>query len=103
MKIYLAGPLFTEAERAFNLELAHLLEKEGHEVYLPQRDTPAASGPGRNRPVLRQAVRLGAITLRDVVQAIGPVRPALLVGPTVEFVSGPERSRQHRRHRIRVG
>jgi len=45
MKIYLAGPLFTEAERAFNLELAHLLEKEGHEVYLPQREM---SGGGRH-------------------------------------------------------
>src|SRR2546428_13496489 len=53
MKIYLAGPLFTEAERAFNLELAHLLEKEGHEVYLPQRDTPAASGPGRTATLFR--------------------------------------------------
>jgi len=43
MRIYLAGPLFTEAERAFSLELAHLLEKEGHEVYLPQH---AMSGGG---------------------------------------------------------
>ena len=53
MKIYLAGPLFTEAERAFNLELAHLLEKEGHEVYLPQHENPAASGPGRTATIFR--------------------------------------------------
>ncbi len=61
MKIYLAGPLFTEAERAFNLELAHILEKEGHEVYLPQRDTPAASGPGRAATIFR-ANLTGSIT-----------------------------------------
>ena len=53
MRIYLAGPLFTEAERAFSLELAHLLEKEGHEVYLPQHENPAASGPGRTATIFR--------------------------------------------------
>jgi len=36
MKIYLAGPLFTTAEREFNLRLANLLREEGHEVWLPQ-------------------------------------------------------------------
>ncbi len=68
MKIYLAGPLFTEAERAFNLELAHLLEKEGHEVYLPQRDTPAASGPGRTATIFR--ANLTGLKHADSVVAI---------------------------------
>lgn len=36
MKIYLAGPLFTTAEREFNTRLADLLREEGHEVWLPQ-------------------------------------------------------------------
>jgi nucleoside 2-deoxyribosyltransferase len=38
MRIYLAGPLFTLAERKFNVELAALLENEPyhHEVWLPQ-------------------------------------------------------------------
>jgi len=36
MKIYLAGPLFTVAERDFNARLAALLHKAGHEVFLPQ-------------------------------------------------------------------
>jgi nucleoside 2-deoxyribosyltransferase len=35
MKIYLAGPLFTTAERDFNAQLAALLRKN-HEVCLPQ-------------------------------------------------------------------
>src|SRR5215211_6815592 len=43
--IYLAGPLFSEAERRFNLELAHRLEAIGFEVFLPQRD-----GVERDRP-----------------------------------------------------
>ncbi len=40
MKIYLAGPLFTWAERMWNLNLCEELEALGHEVFLPQRDAP---------------------------------------------------------------
>ena len=36
MKIYLAGPLFSVAERNFNNELTRLLRTKGHEVWLPQ-------------------------------------------------------------------
>jgi nucleoside 2-deoxyribosyltransferase len=47
MKIYMAGPLFSTAELAFNSELAKLLRARGHEVFLPQeheqrKDLPAA-------------------------------------------------------------
>jgi hypothetical protein len=43
--VYLAGPLFSEAERRFNLELTHRLEALGFDVFLPQRD-----GVERDRP-----------------------------------------------------
>jgi nucleoside 2-deoxyribosyltransferase len=43
--IYLAGPLFSEAEKRFNLGLAHRLEALGFDVFLPQRD-----GFERDRP-----------------------------------------------------
>jgi nucleoside 2-deoxyribosyltransferase len=36
MKIYLAGPLFTIAERYFNKQLAEALIKVGFDVFLPQ-------------------------------------------------------------------
>ncbi len=45
MLIYLAGPLFSEAERRFNLELAEKLEALGFLLFLPQRD-----GVERERP-----------------------------------------------------
>ena len=45
MLIYLAGPLFSEAERRFNLALTQRLEALGYEVFLPQRD-----GAERDRP-----------------------------------------------------
>ena len=38
MRVYFAGPLFCEAERAFNLRLAEKLEAKGYQVFLPQRD-----------------------------------------------------------------
>ena len=41
MKIYLAGPLFTASELAFNRELRDLLERAGHEVWLPQEQNAA--------------------------------------------------------------
>lgn len=40
MKIYLAGPLFTAAERAFNHRLRDSLVQRGYEVWLPQEHEP---------------------------------------------------------------
>ena len=36
MRLYLAGPLFSAAERAWNEQLARGLRDGGHEVFLPQ-------------------------------------------------------------------
>ena len=41
MYLYLAGPLFTQAERAWNLRLGDLLTKAGHSVFLPQTEVQA--------------------------------------------------------------
>ena len=38
MKIYIAGPLFCEGEKAFNEKVDAILRECGHETYLPQRD-----------------------------------------------------------------
>ena len=40
MKIYLAGPLFTAAEQAFNRRLCSRLKNAGHDVWLPQEHEP---------------------------------------------------------------
>ena len=40
MKIYLAGPLFSAGERAFNRKLRDLLVAQGYEVWLPQEHEP---------------------------------------------------------------
>lgn len=40
MKLYLAGPLFTAAERAFNVDLARALVARGYTVWLPQENEP---------------------------------------------------------------
>jgi nucleoside 2-deoxyribosyltransferase len=40
MRIYLAGPLFSAAERSFNIQLRDLLVSAGHEVWLPQDREP---------------------------------------------------------------
>jgi nucleoside 2-deoxyribosyltransferase len=43
--IYFAGPLFSEAERVFNVRLTERLEQANFEVFLPQRD-----GVKRDKP-----------------------------------------------------
>jgi nucleoside 2-deoxyribosyltransferase len=41
MRLYVAGPLFTQAERAWNERLADALTSAGHEVFLPQTEVKA--------------------------------------------------------------
>ena len=38
MKAYIAGPLFNDAEKAFNLKVNALIQSLGIQTYLPQRD-----------------------------------------------------------------
>jgi len=45
MKIYLAGPLFSTAERDFNARLAQLLREKRHEVFLPQESEQESMTP----------------------------------------------------------
>ena len=37
-KIYIAGPLYSESEKSFNLRIDEILRELGNETYLPQRD-----------------------------------------------------------------
>jgi len=46
MKVYMAGPLFSTAELAFNRELAGLLRARGHEIFLPQEHEQRKDQPG---------------------------------------------------------
>jgi nucleoside 2-deoxyribosyltransferase len=42
-KVYFAGPLFSQSEKDYNLQLTEVLEDHGYEVFLPQRDGYLAS------------------------------------------------------------
>jgi nucleoside 2-deoxyribosyltransferase len=68
MRLYIAAPLFTEAERAFNVVLTRALEAAGHDVYLPQRDTPPAEGAERTRSVFQ--ANLAALAKAEAVIAV---------------------------------
>lgn len=43
--IYFAGPLFTQAEMAFNQSLADELRSQGYRVYLPQQECMGTTDP----------------------------------------------------------
>ena len=66
--MYLAAPLFTEGERAFNVALARRIERLGYRVFLPQRDVPAAGGRRRTRSLYRGCVR--GLRAADLVVAV---------------------------------
>jgi nucleoside 2-deoxyribosyltransferase len=68
MRLYIAAPLFTEAERAFNQVLARELEAAGHKVYLPQGDTPAVDGAERTRNIFH--ANLAALAKAKAVVAV---------------------------------
>lgn len=76
MRIYLAAPLFTSAERAFNLSLCKAVEMYA-QVYLPQRDGILLSeerggSPCDERIVAAQIYRadVAAIEDTDVLLAV---------------------------------
>src|SRR5262245_56663688 len=68
MRLYVAAPLFAEAARAFNLVLARALEGEGHDVYLPQRDTSGTEAA--ERPSSMCFANLAALRGADAVVAV---------------------------------
>lgn len=38
MKVYIAGPLFSDGEKRFNEQIESIISGCGHQTYLPQRD-----------------------------------------------------------------
>jgi nucleoside 2-deoxyribosyltransferase len=46
MKLYFAGPLFSAAERDWNVALSLALRAAGHEVFLPQDQEPGKDAAG---------------------------------------------------------
>jgi nucleoside 2-deoxyribosyltransferase len=46
MRIYLAAPLFSAAERDWNAALTAVLRGAGHEVFLPQEQAPGRDAAG---------------------------------------------------------
>jgi nucleoside 2-deoxyribosyltransferase len=64
MKIYLAGPLFSTAERAFYARVAGLLREMNIEVWLPQESEQGSMSP---RQIFEEDVR--GIDWADVVVA----------------------------------
>ena len=69
-RIYLAAPLFSEAERDFNRKLFKILTSHFFQVYLPQEagDDTCSRGHEAHREIYRK--HLGALRLVDVVVAV---------------------------------
>ncbi len=56
-RVYCAGPLFSQSEKDFNVEITAVLEEYGYEVFLPQRDgIEAAQLEGKSEEELIQMI-----------------------------------------------
>jgi len=66
--IYLAAPLFSDAERSFNLVVRDLLTTNGFTVYLPQEAGEGVVGRGRDRDIFESHIM--ALDTADCVVAV---------------------------------
>lgn len=66
--VYLAAPLFSEAERDFNLKLRDEIKRAGFDVFLPQEDSNNVYGKNRQKVIFKK--NLEAIDSSDVVVAV---------------------------------
>ncbi len=69
-RVYLAAPLFSDAERSYNSFIAGLLKKNLFEVYLPQDAGDDSAGRDRNVQEQLFAINKKAIEQSDIVVAI---------------------------------
>ncbi|HUK39029.1 MAG TPA: nucleoside 2-deoxyribosyltransferase [Methanomicrobiales archaeon] len=54
--LYLAAPLFSDAERNYNVLLRDFLVANGHRVYLPQEAGDGLEGSGRDRAIFESHI-----------------------------------------------
>ncbi len=69
-KIYLAAPLFSAAEREYNLTLKHYLKRHLFEIYLPQveKDTDTSRGMKEQRTIFEDNIH--ALCQSDFIIAV---------------------------------
>lgn len=69
-KIYLAGPLFTEAEMDFNLKLHKFLKENLYDVYLPQEIGDTSNSRYREEHVRIFEMHLNALEECDIIVSV---------------------------------
>ncbi len=69
-RIYLASPLFSEAERRYNAYLAEVFRKNFYSVYLPQEADDTAEGRGKSREQIIYEKNLSELKRADIVVGV---------------------------------
>ncbi|WP_319377826.1 nucleoside 2-deoxyribosyltransferase [uncultured Methanocorpusculum sp.] len=69
-RIYLASPLFSEAERRYNSYLAGLLRENFFSVYLPQEADDTAEGRGKSREQTIYEKNLSELKNADIIVGV---------------------------------
>lgn len=66
--VYLAAPLFSEAERDFNRKLRDEIKSAGFNVFLPQEDSNNIKGDNRQEIIFNK--NMAAIESSDIIVAV---------------------------------
>lgn len=70
MRIYFAGPLFSEAEKSFNSQLVEQLEAREFSVFLPQRDgVESWTLLDKNMPTADLRQKIFAVDRNEILKA----------------------------------
>jgi len=69
-RVYLAAPLFSQAERSYNVLISELLKKNLFEVYLPQETGDDSAGRKQNEHQRLFALNKKALEQADIVVSI---------------------------------
>lgn len=66
--VYLAAPLFSEAERDFNRKLSNAIKSIGFKVFLPQEDSNNVKGRDRQKVIFGKNIE--AMDNADIIVAV---------------------------------
>jgi nucleoside 2-deoxyribosyltransferase/predicted secreted protein len=69
-RIYLAAPLFSEAQKIYNIHLANLLSSQHDDVHMPQKFEDTTESRNGNREELIYRWNLSALRNSDIVVAV---------------------------------
>ena len=91
-KVYIAGPLFNQHERARLNDIAEVLESDGYDCFLPHRDQTGLDPEERGKPHANLKQKTKDILFQDDISALEPadIVVAIITGQDIDSGTAAE-------------